>query len=69
MGYDVRPLITVSEKETFLKEALEKDYVLFFEHDKENECCSLHMTDKGIRVKELLKVEGEFNNNSAQKQL
>jgi glyoxylase-like metal-dependent hydrolase (beta-lactamase superfamily II) len=69
MGYDVRPLITVSEKETFLKEALEKDYVLFFEHDKENECCSLQMTDKGIRVKELLKVEGEFNNNSAQKQL
>ncbi len=57
MGYDVRPLITVNEKETFLKEALEKNYTLFFEHDKENECCILQMTDKGIRVKEFMKVK------------
>lgn len=33
MGYDVRPLQTMKEKETFLKEAIEKGWQLFFEHD------------------------------------
>ncbi len=51
MGYDVRPLITIKEKEAFLKEACEKKHFLFFEHDSVNECCSLEKTDKGIRPK------------------
>jgi len=51
MGYDVRPLITIKEKEAFLKEACEKKHFLFFEHDSLNECCSLEKTDKGIRPK------------------
>ena len=29
MGYDVRPLITLNEKEKFLNEAFEKEYILF----------------------------------------
>ncbi|HRF77089.1 MAG TPA: MBL fold metallo-hydrolase [Chitinophagales bacterium] len=51
MGYDVRPLITIKEKESFLKEACDKKYFLFFEHDSQHECCSLEKTDKGIRPK------------------
>jgi len=51
-AYDVRPLISIQEKEAFLEEALENNYVLFFEHDLYNECCSLHRTNKGIREKE-----------------
>ncbi|MFV0607438.1 MAG: MBL fold metallo-hydrolase [Niabella sp.] len=49
MGYDTRPLLTMSEKEVFLKEALENNYILFFEHDAKHECCTLRQTEKGIR--------------------
>ena len=52
MAYDTRPLISLEEKSVFLKEAAEQDYVLYFEHDPVNECCSLQMTDKGVRQKE-----------------
>lgn len=56
MAYDTRPLISMTEKEIFLKEALAKDYILFFEHDPVNECCTVKQTDKGIRVKEIFKL-------------
>jgi hypothetical protein len=41
----------------FLKEAVEHDYILFFEHDPQNECCTLHQTERGIRPKEFFKLE------------
>jgi glyoxylase-like metal-dependent hydrolase (beta-lactamase superfamily II) len=56
MAYDMFPLTTLNEKKSFLQEALEKDYILFFEHDPVNECCTLQMTEKGIRHKELFKL-------------
>jgi glyoxylase-like metal-dependent hydrolase (beta-lactamase superfamily II) len=49
MAYDMQPLVTLNEKKTFLNEALENDYVLFFEHDPQYECCTLHQTERGIR--------------------
>ncbi|MBA2763028.1 MAG: MBL fold metallo-hydrolase [Segetibacter sp.] len=52
MGYDMFPLTTLNEKKSFLQEAMEKKYVLYFEHDPSVECCTLQTTDKGIRVKE-----------------
>ena len=52
MGYDIRPLITLKEKESFLKEAAEKEFILFLEHDYKHECCTVQNTDKGIRLKE-----------------
>lgn len=52
MAYDMFPLTTLHEKQVFLKEALEKSYVLFFEHDPVVECCTLTMTEKGIRHQE-----------------
>jgi glyoxylase-like metal-dependent hydrolase (beta-lactamase superfamily II) len=51
MGYDTRPLITLEEKEKFLTNAVNKEFVLFLEHDSVNECCLLQNTDKGIRLK------------------
>ena len=39
------------------KEALKNDYTLFFEHDLYNECCTLHQTEKGVRVKETFTLE------------
>lgn len=57
MSYDMFPLKTLHEKKAFLQEALEKDYVLFFEHDPHVECCTLQMTERGIRVKETFSLE------------
>lgn len=56
MAYDTRPLITLTEKESFLQEALEKDYILFFEHDPVNECCTLKQTERGIRINEIFRL-------------
>jgi hypothetical protein len=36
----------------FLNEAVEKDYILFFEHDALHECATLEKTEKGVRVKD-----------------
>lgn len=57
MAYDTRPLETLIEKKSFLTKALEKDFILFFEHDPEIECCNLQLTDKGIRSKQTFKLE------------
>lgn len=56
MGYDTRPLLTLDEKAKFLNEAVAKDYVLYFEHDAVNECCTLKNTEKGVRVNETFKL-------------
>ena len=50
MGYDTRPLITLEEKEKFLNEAADLQYILFFEHDSVNECCTVKRTEKGVRL-------------------
>ncbi|MEZ4917334.1 MAG: MBL fold metallo-hydrolase [Chitinophagales bacterium] len=47
MGYDIRPLDTVREKEVFLKDAVDKDYILFYEHDAYTEASKVQATDKG----------------------
>jgi len=52
MSYDMFPLITLEEKNSFLQEAAHNNYILYFEHDLYNECCTVHQTEKGIRVKE-----------------
>jgi hypothetical protein len=52
MGYDMRPLETLSEKERILKEACETNSILFFEHDPVIECCNLERTEKGVRAHE-----------------
>lgn len=50
MGYDIRPLQVMEEKAAFLKEAVENNYILFFEHDNAIECAVLGETEKGIRA-------------------
>ena len=60
MAYDTKPLITFKDKERFFKEALEEETILFFEHDLYNECCTIEMTEKGVRVKETFKLSELF---------
>lgn len=56
MGYDTRPLITMEEKERFLKHAADNNYVLFFEHDPFHECCTVKNTEKGVRLDQQFKL-------------
>ena len=57
MAYDMFPMTTMNEKKMFLTEAVENDYVLFFEHDPLHECCNLHDTEKGVRPKEFFRLD------------
>lgn len=52
MAYDVNPMEMLKEKEEFLNEAAEKDYILFFQHDLYNESVKVQKTEKGVRLKE-----------------
>jgi glyoxylase-like metal-dependent hydrolase (beta-lactamase superfamily II) len=56
MGYDVRPLETLKEKERILQNAVANNWTLFFEHDSVNECCNLVNTERGIRAKDMIKI-------------
>jgi len=56
MSYDVRPLITMDERQSYWKEIVEHEYILFLEHDPVFECCTLQNTEKGIRLKETFKL-------------
>jgi len=57
MAYDMFPLQTMAEKKTLLNECVEKDYILFLEHDPVNECCTLQQTEKGVRLKETFSLD------------
>jgi glyoxylase-like metal-dependent hydrolase (beta-lactamase superfamily II) len=50
MAYDMFPLTTLKEKKSFLTEAAQGNYTLFFEHDPQIECCELLQTERGIRA-------------------
>jgi glyoxylase-like metal-dependent hydrolase (beta-lactamase superfamily II) len=52
MAYDTRPLLTMDEKSRFLDEAVSEDSILFFEHDHQQQCCSLQSSERGVRMKE-----------------
>lgn len=56
MAYDMFPLTTLNEKKSFLTEAQQNDYILFFEHDPQIECCTLQLTEKGIRQKDTFRL-------------
>ena len=56
MGYDTKPLVTLNEKKHFLQEAADKEYILFLEHDNYNECCTVHHTEKGVRLKDVFSL-------------
>ena len=56
-GYDIRPLISLQEKELFLNYCLEKNVHLFFEHDAFIELASLHKADRGARLNETFLIK------------
>ncbi len=56
MAYDMQPLETLKEKEMILGRAVNENWVLFFEHDLHNECCTVQQTERGIRSADILKM-------------
>jgi glyoxylase-like metal-dependent hydrolase (beta-lactamase superfamily II) len=58
---DIQPLESLKEKEILLEEAVEKNYLLVFEHDYEIECCSLLRTERGIRMNKQFRLDEILN--------
>lgn len=58
MGYDVRPLETLTEKEYILKLAAEQKWALFFEHDPIIECATVTQMDGRIRLENKFDLTG-----------
>ncbi len=52
MAYDLRPLVTLEEKRRILNEAVDRDWILFFEHDPNTEAVRLVRGEKSIAVHE-----------------
>lgn len=60
MAYDMFPLKTLEERELYWNEIVENDYIVFLEHDAVNECCTLQMTEKGVRLKDTFTLASAF---------
>ena len=60
MGYDTRPLLTLTEKEKFLNLAANKNFYLFLEHDAHNEIITVEHTEKGVRLKDVFTPKDIF---------
>jgi len=56
MSYDMFPLTTLKERQSFWEEAAAGGYVLMLEHDAVNECCTLQATEKGVKLGETFRL-------------
>jgi glyoxylase-like metal-dependent hydrolase (beta-lactamase superfamily II) len=63
-AYDLYPVKVMEEKEIFLKEVAEKNYMLFFEHDFYTECCTVQHTEKGFVAENQLKLTDTFKESA-----
>ncbi|MBP6573349.1 MAG: MBL fold metallo-hydrolase [Flavobacteriales bacterium] len=57
MAYDTRPLLTMNEKKNFLDRAAAQKFVLFLEHDPNNQCCTVEATEKGVRLERTFSLD------------
>lgn len=56
MGYDLRPLVSMREKEELLDQAARRDWILFFEHDATVAAARVQKTERGFSVRETLEI-------------
>jgi len=59
-SFDVFPLLAMAEKEAFLKKAVEEQYIIYFEHDAVNQCCTVKINEKGKVVPHEIFTLDEF---------
>ncbi len=62
-SFDIDPVLSMEEKQEFLQRALRDNYVLVFQHDYDNECCTLKETPKGIRPDNVFKLSDFIADN------
>jgi len=48
MGYDLHPMITIEEKKKILRDAVDNNWILFYEHDPFVEASEVVFTEKGF---------------------
>lgn len=60
MGYDTRPLKTLTEKKAFLDIAAKENFFLLLEHDAHNELITVKETEKGVRLDQSFKFDEIF---------
>ena len=58
---DIVPLLSLEEKEAFLKEAAEKNIFMYFEHDFFTEICCVKKSEKGIVLDKVLTLNDFVN--------
>ncbi|TPG63785.1 MBL fold metallo-hydrolase [Hymenobacter nivis] len=56
MGYDMRPLVTLAEKEAVLARAAAENWVLVLQHDHLTEACTVQQTERGVGIAERLRI-------------
>lgn len=57
MGYDVRPLKTMTEKKSLLQRIVKEDWLVFYDHDPFFDVSKIQLTEKGFRAKDGGKLE------------
>lgn len=56
MGYDMKPIQTLEEKESFLNQAVDQKWYLFLEHDAEHEVVTVHKENGKFLLKDSLSL-------------
>jgi len=56
MGFDLNPLLTVTEKKQFLTRAAEDNYIVVFEHDPVNEAATVKFEDGRFQPDQVFKL-------------
>lgn len=59
MAYDLRPLVTMEEKKKLLKQAVEENWILFFEHDPYADAVTVKLGKKNYEIKERFNLENK----------
>lgn len=56
MAYDVQPIVTIEEKKQFYQDAVNNDWILFFEHDPDIVACTVQYDGKHYKKKNIINI-------------
>ena len=56
MAYDIQPVVTVQEKEVLLPKFAEGNWILFLEHDPNNQACTIYQHEKHFKMKDAVAI-------------
>jgi glyoxylase-like metal-dependent hydrolase (beta-lactamase superfamily II) len=56
MAYDVQPTVTIEEKKQFYNDAVDNNWMLFFEHDPDVVACTIQYDGKHYKKKNIINI-------------